>query len=372
MKYLNLLLATLLTIGLFTTAIADDDDTETPEIPYSSQSSAQMTAAAAAFLDSLYEDQASDLIFEFSDDPKRTGWSNVPVSSRARNGLPIGRLSLEQRKLLHLLLITSTSSQGYQKIWGAVRSDDALKQEGENRELSSMKFFSKNQSLGAINYWVSFYGDPRTEANWGYMFTGHHLAANFTVVDDKATFVPMFYGSDPATIGYGAHAGHVFISHERERGLELLKSLTDKQRDLAVVADKVEFNKFGAVAFRGPGSKDKPIKPQGITADKLDNQQQKLLWVLIEEYVSNADFDVSEKQIEKIRNDGLDALTFMWMGPTDGTEKIFYQIYSPSILINFVDQGTEFDWNTHPHIIVRDPSNDYVEDWLERHISENY
>ena len=98
--------------------------------------------------------------------------------------------------------------------------------------------------------------------------------------------------------------------------------------------------------------------------------QRKLLWVLVEEYVNNADFDVAEQQLAKIKKDGKDSLFFMWMGPSDGSEKVFYRVHGPSILIDFVDQRTGFDWNTHPHIIVRDPSNDYGQDWLQRHISE--
>lgn len=339
-------------------------------VPAAARSGQQMTDAAASFLDSLSDGQRAEIIFPFDSDADRTHWSNAPVDSVARIGLPIGRLSLEQRELLHQLLIASTSSQGYHKVWAAVRGDDELKKEGENRELDSTKFFTKNQSLGAIDYWVAVFGDARTDKDWGFMLTGHHLAANFTVVDGKATFVPMFYGSDPAFIATGAHAGHVFLPQERRRGYELLSSLDERQRAVAVVADTVEFNKFGALEFTGPGKKDWPTEPRGITADKLSEEQLTLLWQLIAEYVGNSDFDVTADHMARIKADGLANISFMWMGPTDGSEQIFYRVYSPSILIDFVDQRTGFDWNTHPHVIVRDPSNDYGEHWLQRHISE--
>jgi hypothetical protein len=335
-------------------------------------SAAQMTTEAIKLLDIMSQEQVSSLLYKFSDDANRTYWTNAPVDSQARNGLPIGRLSIEQRYQLHQLLISSTSSQGYYKIWAAVQGDNELKKEGENRELSSDKFFNKNQSLGANNYWVSFYGDPRNENNWGYMITGHHLAANFTVVDGKTTFVPMFYGSDPAFISGGAEAGYQFLPQERRRGYELLNSLHSEQKKLAVISDNVPFTKYGAADFFGPGSKDSEIQKRGIRGDQLDESQQKFLWVLIEEYVRNADFDVADTQLEKIHNDGLESLYFMWMGPTDGSEQIFYRVNGPSILIDFVDQRTGFDWNTHPHTIVRDPSNDYGENWLQRHISEHH
>jgi len=368
-KLKPILFSSLLAISTSLTYAHSDEHHNLPE---ASQSGVQMTTSATALINNLTKEQQDTLVYRFIDDANRTYWTNAPVDSQARNGLPIGRLSIEQRVLLHKLLISSTSSQGYQKIWGAVRGDDELKWEGEERELDSEKFFNKNQSLGANNYWVSFYGDPRIEKNWGFMITGHHLAANFTVVDGQATFVPMFYGSDPAFISHGAQAGHVFLAQERNRGLELIQSFTEKQQSIAVISETIPMNKYGPTDFLGPGKKDKIIEKRGISADQLSDEQQILLWVLIKEYINNADFDVAEAQLEKIEDDGLSKIRFMWMGPTDGSEQIFFRVSSPSILIDFVDQRTGFDWNTHPHTIVRDPSNDYGENWLDRHIDESH
>lgn len=368
-----LLATTSLVIGGYTSAvIAHEGHTHEKASLEQVSSSVQMTSEAKKLLSLLSKEQLSSILYKFDDDANRTYWTNAPVDSQARNGLPIGRLSIEQRYQLHQLLISSTSSQGYYKIWAAVQGDNELKKEGEDRELTSEKFFNKNQSLGANNYWISFYGDPSKDKNWGYMITGHHLAANFTVIDGKTTFVPMFYGSDPAYISGGAEAGYQFLPQERRRGYELLSSLNSEQRRRAVIADTVPFTKYGAKDFFGPGSKDNEIQKRGIRGDQLSESQQKLIWVLIEEYVRNADFDVADAQLEKIRHDGWENLYFMWMGPTDGSEQIFYRVNSPSILIDFVDQRTGFDWNTHPHTIVRDPSNDYGENWLQRHISEHH
>lgn len=330
----------------------------------------QMRETAREFIKSLSPEQMKELVYDFEDDSKRTYWTNAPTHSQARNGLPIGRLSIAQRVLFHQLLIASTSSQGYYKIWAAIQGDDELKLEGENRELTSEKFYGKNQSLGAIGYYVSFYGNPLNDTRWGYMLTGHHLAANFTVIDGSTTFVPMFYGSDPKYISHGKHAGYTFLPKERNRALTLLKSLDKEQLKRVVIQEEYPSNKFGPIDFQGPGKKDTPLENRGIRADELNGKQQKLLWVLIEEYVRNADFETAESWLEKIEKDGMNTLYFMWMGPTDGSEKIFFRVNGPSILIDFADQRTGFDWNTHPHTIVRDPSNDYGEDWMQRHIEE--
>ena len=348
----------------------DSSHSHHTEVPKASKSAEQMSVTGKAFINNLSDDQEKALIYNFEDDNARTYWTNAPTHSQSRNGLPIGRLSIKQRELFHKLLMASTSSQGYYKIWGAIQGDDELKLEGENRELSSDKFYGKNQSLGAIGYYLSFYGNPVTDSKWGYMLTGHHLAVNFTVIDGKTTFVPMFYGSDPAHIGHGQHAGYTFLPQERNRGYELFQSLDAKQKAKTVIAAEYPSNKFGPIDFKGPGSKDRKIENRGISGDELYASQQKLLWVLIKEYVNNADFDVAEKWLTKIEKDGMKNLYFMWMGPTDGSEKIFFRVNGPSILIDFSDQRTGFDWNTHPHTIVRDPSNDYGENWMQRHIEE--
>lgn len=366
------LLALALGCGLMFPTLGAAHEDHAIAVPQFARSGQQMTTAATGFLNSLSEEQRSAAVFEFVNDADRTHWSNAPVSSVERIGLPISRLTLAQRGLLHQLLVSSTSSQGYHKIWAAVRGDEALKAEGENLPLESAKFVDKNNHLGAANYWLAFFGDPSTESSWGYMLTGHHLGANFTVVDGKATFVPMFYGSDPAVISTGAQAGHVFLPQERNRGYELLSSLSADQRRIAVVADKVVFNKFGAVEFAGPGTNDRVVEQRGIKAADLTQEQRSLMWALVEEFVGNSDFDVAADHLAKIKHDGMENLRFMWMGPTDGSEQIFYRVSGPSILIDFVDQRTGFDWNTHPHVIVRDPSNDYGTDWLQRHISESH
>lgn len=342
-------------------------------IPQAVRSGAQMTLAATAFVAGMTDEQRTEIILPFSDDAARSGWSNVPTAFAPRTGLPIARLTLEQRGLMHQMLIASTSSQGYQKIWGAVRGDDALREEGEARQLPGELFRTKNNSLGASNFYVTVFGDPTEDASWGYMLTGHHLGANFTVVNGQATFVPMFYGSDPATIAEGPHAGHVFLPQERRRGFELLSSLDADQKAIAVIADAVEpDDEGGPVGFYGAGADTREIVQRGIAGGEMTDVQQRLLWQLIEEYVGNSDFDVADEHLDRIRADGIENVHFMWMGPTDGDGQVFYRVSGPSILIDFIDQRTPFDWNTHPHAVVRDPTNDYGAEWLGRHISESH
>ena len=44
--------------------------------------------------------------------------------------------------------------------------------------------------------------------------------------------------------------------------------------------------------------------------------------------------------------------------------------HGPSILIEYVRQGQRSTPANHVHAIVRDPRNDYGEDWLAKHYRE--
>ena len=81
------------------------------------------------------------------------------------------------------------------------------------------------ESWTSENYWVSFYGTPEVGATWGWQLSGHHLAANFTVVDSRLSITPLFLGAEPNEVQAGIEAGWRVLSHEAERGFELLQAL---------------------------------------------------------------------------------------------------------------------------------------------------
>ena len=108
-----LLITAFVSTGFTTSVLAHADHVHEHALPTSVSSSNQMTMEASKLLEALSDEQLNDILYKFSDSSNRTYWTNAPVDSQARNGLPIGRLSIEQRHQLHQLLISSTSSQGY-------------------------------------------------------------------------------------------------------------------------------------------------------------------------------------------------------------------------------------------------------------------
>lgn len=329
-----------------------------------------MRAMAVAFLGSLDNAQLSKIQFEFSDTEARTGWSNLPSMFYERGGLRTGDMTVTQRHHLHDLMRASTSSQGYLKIAGVMWLDDVLSEAASERDASG-RMAELIESWSTENYWISVFGNPEADEQWGWLLTGHHLAASFTVVGDNVAFTPLFLGAEPYTVETGPYAGWRVLSHERERGFRLMQTLTDEQRAMAVLGEAVPND-----IFEGPGERNRLESIEGIQASALGEAQQILLWELIEEYVRNADYRAANAQLAKIRSDGLEALRFAWIGPTEHVERrYYYRVHGPSLLIEYVRErgvGGDENGSNHIHAIVRDPSNDYGEDWLGTHYEEHH
>ena len=62
------------------------------------------------------------------------------------------------------------------------------------------------------------------------------------------------------------------------------------------------------------------------------------------------------------------------MGPTDDrTARYCYRVHGPSVLIEYVvEEGVGGNPANHVHSIIRDPGNDYGEDWLGKHYVEHH
>lgn len=334
-----------------------------------------ISAATTRFLDTLAAGQRAVAVRPFEDDAARVNWSNLPVSMVPRHGVALADLTSEQRLAVHGMMIAAMSSQGYGKAATIMWFDDILRvEEGERLATATLTPEQRAQretllmSRSSDNYWVVVFGDPAS-ARWGWTITGHHFAANFTVVDGRVAFTPLFLGAAPQTVTSGRYAGWSVLQHEIDRGFALIGSFNEAQRSKARIADAVTPD-----LFTGHGRKDSLAAPIGLSASQLDTDQQALLWGLIEEFVGDATDAAAAAQMEAIRTDGLEALHFAWWGSSvDPSQRFMYRIHGPSILIEYArepDNSRGGAPANHVHAIVRDPGNDYGEDWLGRHYTE--
>ena len=333
-----------------------------------------MAEAAKSFVAKLSDSQRAVIVRPFSDDAARVNWSNLPVPMAPRDGLALGSLDAAQRSAFHEVLLAAMSSQGYHKAASIMWIDDILRVE-EEAALLTMSPAARAQrepitrSRDSGQYWIVFFGKPG-DASWGWMLSGHHLAANFTVVNDRIAFTPLFLGASPQTVREGKYAGWRVLEHEIDRAFALAATFDADQRSRTILSADVTPD-----LFTGRGRKDSLKSPVGMPASMLRQDQQAILWGLIKEFTGDAVDEAAESQLAAIRRDGLGKLHIAWWGPTDDPSKRFmYRLHGPSILIEYTREpdlpnGTP---SNHVHAIVRDPRNDYGEDWLERHYVESH
>ena len=326
----------------------------------------QMSEAALTLISTLADEQRKTALFSIEADDRAT-WSNLPIFMVQPGGLLIRDMSDAQRQALHALLRASMSSQGYNKAAGIIWLDDmlreidqrALDQDAEAAKDPFRKAMVATRSSG--NYAFAIYGEPG-DGDWGWKLAGHHLAMNFTVSDDRISFTPTFFGSNPMAIESGPYAGRMVLPHEGQRGIDLMLSLTAEQKKSALIHSEVASD-----VFEGPGRRASLDKFEGLRAGELSDEQMQLLRLLVLEYIGNVDHEAAAAQLKQIENAGWEQLWFSWRGPVDATKAFYYRVHGPRLLIEYNRQNAN-----HDHSVMRDPENDYGEDWLERHYEEHH
>lgn len=331
-----------------------------------------MRGATLAFIASLDDAGRSAAMASLDNNDWRTGWSNLPQGMAPRPGLAVADMNEEQRKALHAMQAAALSSQGYLKtttiMWHENVLHDIAAQalaelpDSEPRKQEGLAFIKNYDSE---LFFVSIFGDPRG-ADWGWMVTGHHYAANFTVSDGRIAFTPLFLGANPQIVPEGRYTGWRILQHEADRAFALLAAMQPELIRQAVIADAVD----GAI-FVGKGQQEAVGAVKGIPASALDPVQRRLLLALIDEYLGDASDEAAARQRAAITADGADSLHFAWWGPTDDpAARYMFRVQGPSIIIDYVrEQSGEREFN-HVHSIARDPSNDYGAQWLEPHYKE--
>ena len=312
----------------------------------------EMAAAANKLLASLNSEQKAKAQFEFKAD-ERLNWHFIP---KERKGLTLREMSAEQRKLVHALLRTGYSEHGYTKATNVISLEPVLHElEGAGRK------FPRDQEL----YHVFIFGTPEAKGTWGWRFEGHHLSANFTVIKGEYFgSTPSFFGSNPAEVRQGPRQGVRVLAGEENRGRELIKSLDAEQRKAAI---------FDATApkeiFTEAKHKVQPLESAGVTAAKMTKEQRGLLIKLIEEYVQRVRPELASEDLKKIKAAGVEKIQFAWAGGIEKGEGHYYRVQGPTFLLEYDNTQNN---NNHVHAVWRDFANDFGEDLLRKHYTEQH
>lgn len=312
-----------------------------------------LTTSAKNFLSTLNENQHKTATYEFADS-ERFNWHFVPKS---RNGIALKDLSGGQKRMALELLRKSLSTDGYQKTTSIMELENIL------RDLEGRG--SEDKYRDPLNYYLTIFGTPDEKGAWGWRFEGHHVALNFSTVNNQIeSSTPSFFGSNPAVVPEGREKGKQILKQEAELAFKLINALSDERRTKAIISDTaldeiVSFN----------SRKASPLVPAGLRFDEMDETQKSMLTDLLNVYVANYELGFSAKLMAKIKKAGMENLSFAWAGSLSQGNPYYYRIQGPMLLIEL--DNTQNNGN-HVHSVVRDLTNDFGDDILREHYEKHH
>lgn len=310
-----------------------------------------MSDSANALLKSLTDDQKAMAVFEFNNE-ERLNFHFIP---KERKGLPLKKMTHDQRPLAMALLASGLSQQGFIKATSIMSLEEIL------------KIQEKNNPPGRRdpeNYLFSIFGTPSETGTWGFRVEGHHLSLNFTVVNNKVASSPMFYGTNPHIIREGPRAGLRVLAREEDLGREFLLSLNPEQKKAAVVSEEA-LKDIITMADRKAALKG---APNGLHTAKLNAKQKQLLQNLLEEYANNVPEQVAAVRLEQIKK-AANETYFAWTGTAEKGKGHYYRISAPTFLVEY--DNTQNNAN-HVHSVWRDYNGDFGYDLLGNHYTASH
>ena len=316
--------------------------------------------AAEAFLGSLSPEQRGKTLFPI-DAPEWRKWSNIHPTL-LRHGTPLFEMNDRQRDHAFALLRESLSQEGFEEALAVMHLNETV-----------MEMTGKLDEYGEDLYWLSLMGTPSATAPWGWQWDGHHLIINYFVLGDQVVMTPTFLGAEPVHATSGKYAGLRVFKADEERGLALIRALSQAQRAKTIIATETSGEDF-TTAFRD----NLELNYAGIHYDELSNRQHDLLLGLVEYHVGRMRTGHAEIKMEEVTR-YLKETYFCWMGGMEDDSVFYYRVQSPVIIVEFDHQrGIAFrehikPYRDHIHVITRTPNgNDYGKDLLRQHYEQGH
>jgi hypothetical protein len=358
----------------------------------------RMVEAARALLDSLSGDQRRQAQWDFPSDEERRRWFYTPTD---HGGLTLGEMRPAQQRLAMRLLATGLSRAGYVTVATIMGLENVLD------ELEAWRAsFGHERGRDPTRYYLRVFGTPGADA-WSWRFGGHHVSVHHTLVGGELrAFTPCFLGADPAASPLlGLHQLRPLAACA-DLAFELLGSLSDEQRAVAVLSPVPPVDLVGAnraVLTEGDGPlrlakvwrneltgelldaferfQDAEETKVGLTADHVDAlrfttvpkglaagamtpSQHELLRALLDTYLGRLPDEIAEREMAKLTGPSFPALHLAWAGSTEPGRPHYYRIQGHRLLVEY--DNTTRDAN-HVHTVWRDPVGDFGMDALSAH-----
>ena len=313
----------------------------------------RMADAALAFVDALDDAQQSTARLDFADEEERTNWHYIP---RERAGLPIKDMDGVQRARALDLVATGLSAPAHERAQTIMALESILAEvEGGGRR------FSRDEEL----YYVSLFGEIGGDGPWGWRFEGHHISLNNTVLGDRVSAAPLFFGANPAEVRHGEREGLRALAAEEDLARDLLSQLDGEQRSQAVISDRAPDDILTRNAPRVGGE----VAPEGLAAADMSPGQRELLEALVRVYVERQPEALAGVQMQRLRQGDLGAAHFAWAGSDRRGQGHYYRVLAPGFLAEY--DNTQNDAN-HIHAVWRDLADDFGGDLLQRHYARSH
>ena len=301
-----------------------------------------LEAAAGAFLASLSGASRERATFPFGSD-ERTRWHWTVPSSVPRNGLPLGAMSREQRRLALAMLRASSSAAGYRKAL------DIMALQGLLQRMST----GIGDPFDPDRYYVSVFGTPGARV-WGWRLEGHHLSRHFTVVGHTVVAEPFFLGAWPTLAGTAFRTvarGERTMPREEDAAREIVLSLDRALRRRVVFSSESLTDHLTQNAVRVS-----PLERVGVLTGDLPSGAQKRVDEIVRTYLANHPQALERKALERVERAGLDRTRFGWAGSTRPGEPHYYRLQGPTFVLEFDNSRNS---GTHIHSVWRDFERDF-------------
>ena len=315
--------------------------------------------AAKDFLGSLTSEQVAKTVFPV-DDPEWRKWMNQHFY--IRQGMGFDEMQEVQRNAAFGLLRESLSARGLKL------TRDIMKLNHTLGELNGDNFVEYGEWL----YWITIMGEPSSTEPWGWQLDGHHAIINYFVLGDQVVMTPFFVGSEPVIAETGKYMGTSIMQVEQNRGLAMLRALSEGQQEQAVLQVSKTGNDNLGEAFKD----NIVLDYAGVSVASWSDTQKDQLLELIELYIGNLRDGHARVRMEEVTAH-LNDTFFAWIGGTDDEAVFYYRIHSPVILIEFDHQqpaglrhlfSSDLPIREHVHAVIRTPNgNDYGKDLLRQH-----
>jgi Protein of unknown function (DUF3500) len=331
-----------------------------------------MVKAASELLSSMSDEQRSAMMFPINARQWRS-WNNTPLWVY-EFGLLMETLPDVQRQAILEVVRSSLSAHGFKMARDVMHLNQFLGELVQNTKM-----------LGEWSYRFSLFGRPSMTEPWGWQLYGHHLALNCFLLGEQMVLSPTFMGAEPPWADEGALAGIHLFEDQEEAGLRLLRALSKKQQDKAIIYPSIlskdlpperrhtDDGRHWGGSFRD----NRVIRYEGISGADLTTEQRKLILELIGVHVGTLREGPRKARVEEVESH-LGETHFAWIGGFGDDSAFYYKVHSPVVLIEFDHHPGILLTNKEPsrahvHSIVRTPNgNDYGADLLRLHYQHSH